>query len=112
MAAILVRRLKNICVFSRSNLGHTLNFVEVTKNLRKVLCVWKMHLKYGGGDIGLTESVLQATNTRGSQILGIISKALTREIIIRKRKREEAIAIGTHKWLIAMIEYVVFLLLY
>lgn len=56
-----------------------------------------MHLKYGGGDIGLTESVLQATNTRGSQILGIISKALTREIIIRKRKREEAIAIGTHK---------------
>ncbi|KAK9195427.1 hypothetical protein WN943_003548 [Citrus x changshan-huyou] len=51
-------------------------FIEVAIDLGRSITARKLHLVYGGGDRGLSKLVSEDAYIRGSQVLGIIPRAL------------------------------------
>jgi len=84
MTSSSVPKIKNICVFCGSNLGKEKEFLESENHLGRVLAERKIHLVYGGGSLGLMGSVSIAAFLGGSQVLGVIPKALAEGDIIGK----------------------------
>ncbi|KAK9218943.1 hypothetical protein WN943_007582 [Citrus x changshan-huyou] len=76
MVATPNRQFKNICVLSGFNYGKHKEFVEAAINLGRSIAEKKLHLVYGGGNRGLSKLVSEAAFVRGSQVLGIIPRAL------------------------------------
>ncbi|KAH9781454.1 cytokinin riboside 5'-monophosphate phosphoribohydrolase [Citrus sinensis] len=76
MAATSSSQLKNICVLSGFRYGKYKEFVQAAIDLDRAIAERKLHLVYGGGDRGLSKLVSEAAFIRGSQVLGIIPKAL------------------------------------
>ncbi|KAK9195352.1 hypothetical protein WN943_003473 [Citrus x changshan-huyou] len=76
MAATSSRQLKNICVLSGFRYGKYKEFVQAAIDLGRAIAERKLHLVYGGGSRGLSKLVSEAAFVRGSQVLGIIPKAL------------------------------------
>ncbi|KAK9184781.1 hypothetical protein WN943_025132 [Citrus x changshan-huyou] len=76
MAATPNRQFKNICVLSGFNYGKHKEFVEAAIDLGRSIVERKLHLVYGGGNKGLSKLVSEAAFVRGSQVLGIIPRAL------------------------------------
>ncbi|KAK9178028.1 hypothetical protein WN943_027218 [Citrus x changshan-huyou] len=76
MAATPNRQFKNICVLSGFNYGKHKEFVEAAIDLGRNIAERKLHLVYGGGNRGLSKLVSEAAFIRGSQVLGIIPRAL------------------------------------
>ncbi|KAK9199689.1 hypothetical protein WN944_014881 [Citrus x changshan-huyou] len=76
MAATPNREFKNICVFSGFNYGKLKEFVEAAIDLGRSIAERKLHLVCGGGNRGLSKLVSEAAFVRGSQVLGIIPRAL------------------------------------
>ncbi|KAK9187760.1 hypothetical protein WN944_019159 [Citrus x changshan-huyou] len=76
MATSPNRQFKNICVLSGFNYGKHKEFVEPAIDLGRSIAERKLHLVYGGGNRGLSKLVSQAAFIRGSQVLGIIPRAL------------------------------------
>ena len=89
MASSFVPKIKNICVFCGSSPGKEKEFLESANHLGRVLAERKIHLVYGGGSLGLMGRVSITTFLGGSQILGVIPKALAEGDIIGKTIREE-----------------------
>ncbi|KAH9781036.1 hypothetical protein KPL71_008306 [Citrus sinensis] len=69
-------QLKNICVLSGFRYGKYKEFVQAAIDLGRAIAERKLHLVYGGGDRGLSKLVSEAAFVQGSQVLGIIPKAL------------------------------------
>ena len=76
MAATPNRQFKNICVLSGFNYGKHKEFVDAAIDLGRSIAERKLHLVYGGGNRGLSKLVSEAAFVRGSQVLGIIPRAL------------------------------------
>ncbi|KAK9190779.1 hypothetical protein WN943_019389 [Citrus x changshan-huyou] len=76
MAATPNRQFKNICMLSGFNYGKHKEFVEVAIDLGRNIAERKLHLVYGGGNRVLSKLVSKAAFFRGSQVLGIIPRAL------------------------------------
>ncbi|KAK9225925.1 hypothetical protein WN943_010970 [Citrus x changshan-huyou] len=76
MAATSSKQLKNIFVLSEFRYGKYKEFVQATIDLGRAMAERKLHLVSGGGDRGLSKCVSEAAFIRGSQVLGIIPKAL------------------------------------
>ena len=76
MAATPNRQFKNICVLSGFNYGKHKELVEAAIDLGRSIAERKLHLVYGGGNRGLSKLVSEAAFVRGSQVLGIIPRAL------------------------------------
>ncbi|KAK9230138.1 hypothetical protein WN944_023105 [Citrus x changshan-huyou] len=76
MATTPNRQFKNICVLSGFNYGKHKEFVEAAIDLGRSIAKRKLHLVYGGGNRGLSKMVSEAAFVRGSQVLGIIPRAL------------------------------------
>ena len=76
MAATPNKKFKNICVLFGFNNGKHKEFVEVVIDLDRSIAERKLHLVYGGGNRGLSKLVSKAAFVRGSQVLGIIPRAL------------------------------------
>ena len=89
MVGSLSHQIKNICVSYGSSLGKEKEFLESATHLGRVLAERKIHLVYGGGNLGLMGSVSATAFVEGSQVLGIIPKALAKVDIIGKTVREE-----------------------
>ncbi|KAL9400812.1 hypothetical protein Peur_004661 [Populus x canadensis] len=89
MASSSVPPIKNICVFCGSSPGKEKEFLESANHLGRVLAERKIHLVYGGGSLGLMGSVSIAAFLGGSQVLGVIPKALAEGDIIGKTVGEE-----------------------
>ena len=89
MASSLSHHIKNICVFGGSSPGKEKEFLESANHLGQVLAERKIHLVYGGGNLGLMGGVSIASFLEGSQFLGVVPKALAKGDIIGKTIREE-----------------------
>ncbi|KAK9204787.1 hypothetical protein WN943_015051 [Citrus x changshan-huyou] len=76
MAAISSSQFKNICVLSGFRYGKYKEFVQAAVDLGRAIAERKLHLVYGGGDRRLSKLVSEFAFVRGSQVLGIIPKAL------------------------------------
>ena len=76
MAATSSSQLKNICVLSGFRYGKYKEFVQAAIDLDRAIAERKLHLVYRGGDRGLSKLVSEAAFVLGSQVLGIIPKAL------------------------------------
>ncbi|KAK9199687.1 hypothetical protein WN944_014879 [Citrus x changshan-huyou] len=76
MAGTPNKQFKNICVLSGFNYGKHKEFVEAAIDLGRSIVKRKLHLVYGGGNRGLSKLVSEAAFFRGSQVLGIIPRAL------------------------------------
>ncbi|KAK0588942.1 hypothetical protein LWI29_007515 [Acer saccharum] len=87
------------------NSGKDVEFEEVAKNLGKVLAEKRMHLVYGGGNLGLIGCVSKATHDGGSQILGIIPKALASCDIIGDTVGEVKIVSSMHERKAEMLDH-------
>ena len=84
MAGSSIPKIKNICVFGGSSLGKEKSFLESANHLGQVLAERKIHLVYGGGNLGLMGGVSIAAFLGGSQVLGVVPKALAEGDIIGK----------------------------
>jgi len=89
MAGSSNHHIRNIYVFGGSSPGKEKEFLESTNHLAQVLVARKIHLVYGGGSFGLIGGVSIAVFLGGSQVLGVIPKALTKEDTIGKTIRDE-----------------------
>ncbi|KAK9222118.1 hypothetical protein WN944_010550 [Citrus x changshan-huyou] len=76
MAATPNKQFKNICVLSGFNYGKHKEFIEAAIDLGQSIAERKLHLVYGGGTRGLSKLVSEDAFVRGSQVLGIIPRAL------------------------------------
>ncbi|KAK9184566.1 hypothetical protein WN943_024916 [Citrus x changshan-huyou] len=76
MAATPNRQFKNICVLSRFNYGKHKEFIKAAIDLGRSITERKLHLVYRGGNRGLSKLISEAAFVRGSQVLGIIPRAL------------------------------------
>ena len=81
--------IKTICVFGGSSPGKEKEFLESSNHLGQVLAERKIHLVYGGGSLGLMGGVSIAASLGGSQVLGVVPKALTQGDLIGKTIGEE-----------------------
>ena len=81
--------IKNICVFGGSSPGKEIAFLEAANHLGQVLAEKKIHLVYRGGSLGLMGGVAIAGFLGGSQVLGVVPKALTKGDIIGRTIGEE-----------------------
>ena len=89
MVSSSVPKIKTICVFCGSNPGKEKEFLESENHLGRVLAERKIHLVYGGGSLGLMGGVSIAIFLGGSQVLGVVLKALAEGDIIGKTVGEE-----------------------
>jgi uncharacterized protein (TIGR00730 family) len=89
MAGSSSHHIRNICVFGGSSPGKEKEFLESANHLSQVLAERKIHLVYGGGSLGLMGGVSIAVFLGGSQVLGVVPKALAKEDIIGKTIGEE-----------------------
>ena len=89
MAGSSSHHIKNICVFGGSSPGKEKEFLESANHLGQVLAERKIHLVYGGGSLGLMGGVSIAAFLGGSQVLGVVPKALAQGDIIGKTIGEE-----------------------
>jgi len=89
MAGSSSHHIRNICVFGGSNLGKEKEFLELANHLGQVLAERKIHLVYEGGSLGLMGGVSIAVFLGGSQVLGVVPKALAKGDIIGKTIGEE-----------------------
>jgi uncharacterized protein (TIGR00730 family) len=89
MAGSSTPKIKNICVFGGSSPGKEKEFLELANHLGRVLAERKIHLVYGGGSLGLMGGVSIAAFLGGSQVLGVVPKALSEWDIIGKTVGEE-----------------------
>jgi uncharacterized protein (TIGR00730 family) len=89
MAGPLSYHIKNICVFGGSSPGKEITFLEAANHLGQVLAERKIHLVYGGGSLGLMGGVSIAAFLGGSQVLGVVPKALAKEDLLGKTIGEE-----------------------
>ncbi|KAK9184915.1 hypothetical protein WN943_025267 [Citrus x changshan-huyou] len=76
MAATPNRQFKNIYVLSGFNYGKHKEFLEAAIDFGRSIAERKLHLVYGGGNRGLSKLVSEAAFIKGSQVLGIIPRAL------------------------------------
>jgi hypothetical protein len=84
MAGSSSHHIRNICVFGGSSPGKENEFLESANHLGQVLAERKIHLMYGGGSLGLMGDVSIAAFLGGSQVFGVVPKALTKGDIIGK----------------------------
>jgi uncharacterized protein (TIGR00730 family) len=89
MAGSSSHRIRNICVLGGSSLGKEIEFLKSANHLGQVLAERKIHLVYKGGSLGLMGGVSIAVFLGGSQVLGVLPKALAKRDIIGKTIREE-----------------------
>ncbi|KAL3570882.1 hypothetical protein D5086_028131 [Populus alba] len=89
MAGSSSHHIKNICVFGGSSPGKEKEFLESANHLGQVPAERKIHLVYGGGSLGLMGGVSMAAFLGGSQVLGVVPKALANGDIIGKIIGEE-----------------------
>jgi uncharacterized protein (TIGR00730 family) len=89
MAGSSSHQIRNICVFGGSSLGKEKEFLESANHLGQVLAERNIHFVYGGGSLGLMGAVSIAVFLEGSQVLGIVPKALVKRDIIGKIIGEE-----------------------
>jgi len=82
-------QIRNICVCGGSSLGKEKEFLESANHLGQVLVERKIHLVYGGGNLGLMGCVSISVFLGGSQVLGVVPKALAKRDIIGKIIGEE-----------------------
>jgi hypothetical protein len=82
MAGFFFPKIKNIYIFGGSSLGKEQEFLKSANHLSWVLADRKIHLVYEGYSLGLMGSVSIAAFLGGSQVLGVIPKALAKRDII------------------------------
>jgi hypothetical protein len=89
MAGSSSHLIRNICIFGGSSPGKEIEFLESANHLGQVLAKRKIHLVYRGGNFGLMGGVSLAVFLGGSQVLGVVLKALAKGDIIGKTIGEE-----------------------
>ena len=89
MASSSSHHIKNICVFGGSSPGKEKEILESANHLGQVLAERKIHLVYGGDNLGLMGGVSKAVFLGGSQVLGVVPKALAQGDITGKTIKEE-----------------------
>jgi hypothetical protein len=89
MAGSSSHHIRNICVFGGSNPGKEKEFLESANHFGQVLVERKIQLVYGEGGLGLMGGVSIAAFLGGSQVLGVVPKALAKGDIIGKTIGEE-----------------------
>jgi len=89
MACSSSNHIRNICVFGGSIPWKEKEFLKSANHLGQVLAERKIHLVYEGGNLGLMRGVSIAVFLGGSQVLGVIPKALAKGDIIGKIIGEE-----------------------
>ena len=79
MAGSSSPQIRNICVFGGSSPRKETEFLNSANHLGQVLAERKIHLVFGGGSLGLMGGVSIAAFLGGSQVLGVIPKALAKK---------------------------------
>ena len=103
MEATSEQRYKKICVFCGSNTGNKPEFMEAAKELGRVMAVKNMYLVYGGGNLGMIETVSKSVQDSGGHVLGIIPRPLADEKLIGPTNRDERIVSGMSERIHEMI---------
>ena len=105
MEGASVRQFKIVCVFCGTSLGKGEEFVKAADNLGRVLAERKLHLVYRGGSLRLMGCVSTAAHVGGSEVVGIIPKALSTGNITGKTVGGELIVLTMHERIAKMLDF-------
>ncbi|KAL3582978.1 hypothetical protein D5086_017310 [Populus alba] len=89
MAGSSSHPIRNICVFGGSSPGKEKEFLESANHLGRVLAERKIHLVLWGREPWVNGGVSMAALMGGSQVLGVVPKALAQGDLIGKTIGEE-----------------------
>lgn len=74
-------RLRRVCVFCGSSVGHAPEYRAAAEQLADALVARRIELVFGGGRVGLMGVIADAMLERGGHVIGVIPQALVdREI--------------------------------
>jgi uncharacterized protein (TIGR00730 family) len=77
--------LKNICVFSGSNMGIRPEYQQAARELGQELVARGLGLVYGGASVGLMGAVANTVLAEGGEVIGVIPRALFRREVAHKQ---------------------------
>jgi uncharacterized protein (TIGR00730 family) len=77
--------LKNICVFSGSNMGIRPEYQQAARDLGEELVARGLGLVYGGASVGLMGVIANTVLAGGGEVIGVIPRALFRREIAHKQ---------------------------
>lgn len=80
---IVKRNAKTICVFLGSALGNDPVFQRATAELGRVIAERRLHLVYGGADVGLMKVLADSASTHGGKMTGVITTELRDKVAVR-----------------------------
>ncbi|XVF36930.1 hypothetical protein REPUB_Repub19eG0101400 [Reevesia pubescens] len=104
MEGTSIRKIKSVCIFYGSHPGKDEEFLKVANNLGRTLAERKIHLVYGGENIGLMGCAATAAQSGGSQNLGIIPRAIAKRNIVGKTIGNEILVSCMHERMNIMME--------
>ena len=68
--------MRRVCVFCGSSPGANQKYVELAKELGRILAMRRLALVYGGGNVGLMGVLADAVLANGGHVIGVIPQSL------------------------------------
>lgn len=89
--------MKKLCVFCGSAEGHSPAYLEMAKNLGKMMAQNNVALVYGGASIGVMGAIADSVLANGGVVIGVIPKTLVDYEIAHKDLTELHIVEDMHQ---------------
>ena len=89
--------MNRICVFCGSKTGSDPLFLEIAKQLGRVLAVRGLHLVYGGASIGLMGAVADSVIASGGRAVGVIPEAMATKEVAHEGLTEMHVVSSMHE---------------
>ncbi len=69
-------KLRSVCVYCGSSLGHTSTYVDTARNFGKLLATRGIDLIYGGGNVGTMGALADGALKANGRVIGVIPHTL------------------------------------
>ena len=96
--------LQRVCVFCGSSMGTRPEYGDAARAIGRELAERGMGLVYGGGDIGLMGEVANAALAAGTEVIGVIPRALAKKEVAHWNLTELRIVDTMHERKAAMYD--------
>jgi len=89
--------ITSVCVFCGSRPGANPAYAEAARTLGREVAARGIRLVYGGGSVGLMETVAQSTLDAGGEVLGVITRALVEREVAKTELNELRVVETMHE---------------
>lgn len=76
--------MKSVCVFCGSSVGKKPSYIEMARDLGRLIAAKNMALVYGGGNIGLMREIADAVLAEGGEVTGVMPGLIAEKEIVHQ----------------------------